>query len=376
MIYLVITPFFPSNTSFRGPYIYDQVQAIKAISRYDVVVLKPEPWYNSVQDYEYDGIQVHCFSEYDLPSAAWPGMFNTFNIVSFKRCLKRLGIHIEEIRVVHAHVAKNAFYANYIKKCNSQTRTILQHHGFDILGITNGKFAQHNWHKHLVIRYGTRLCSKIDLHVGVSQATISCLKNYPNIQVKNSYVLYNGVDTRKFYPEYHLKNTEIFHIGCIANFGKIKDQITLIKAIELLIKKGYSNIKVSFIGSGPTLKECMQYVNSQNINTYFTFKKEVDHKLLRQFYNTLDLFVLPSYWDAFGCVYLEAYACGIPFMACKESGIAEYLPESEAHKWLIKPHDYQQLAKNINNYINHPIEQHLRYAIDIRTLIANFLDII
>ena len=32
--YVIITPFFPSQTSFRGSYLLDQAKAIKKISKY------------------------------------------------------------------------------------------------------------------------------------------------------------------------------------------------------------------------------------------------------------------------------------------------------------------------------------------------------
>ena len=40
-IYLVVTAFFPSVESFRGPYVYDQVKAIMKDGRYQVVVMMP-----------------------------------------------------------------------------------------------------------------------------------------------------------------------------------------------------------------------------------------------------------------------------------------------------------------------------------------------
>ena len=43
-IYLVITPFFPSAQSFRGPYVYDQVKAIMCDGRYRVIVMMPDSW--------------------------------------------------------------------------------------------------------------------------------------------------------------------------------------------------------------------------------------------------------------------------------------------------------------------------------------------
>ncbi len=52
-IYLVITPFFPSAQSFRGPYVYDQVKAIMCDGRYRVIVMMPDSWMHKVGEYEY-----------------------------------------------------------------------------------------------------------------------------------------------------------------------------------------------------------------------------------------------------------------------------------------------------------------------------------
>ena len=93
-------------------------------------------------------------------------------------------------------------------------------------------------------------------------------------------------------------------------------------------------------------------------------------------HNTLDLFVLPSYWDSFGCVYVEAYACGVPFMTAKGTGITELISETDFEKWVIEPHDYIALARNIKNYMNKHEKQILNSAIDIDTLVRNYLDFI
>ena len=41
----------------------------------------------------------------------------------------------------------------------------------------------------------------------------------------------------------------MFTIGCVANFWKLKDQITLIKAVEILLLNGLK-IEVKFVGTG------------------------------------------------------------------------------------------------------------------------------
>ena len=80
---------------------------------------------------------------------------------------------------------------------------------------------------------------------------------------RKTYVFYNGVDTSVFNVNDGAANLygDIFRIGCIANFQEIKDHITLIKAFEILIKKGYGNMRLSLLGSGETLSECKAYIS-------------------------------------------------------------------------------------------------------------------
>ncbi|MEG1643940.1 MAG: glycosyltransferase, partial [Bacteroidales bacterium] len=169
---------------------------------------------------------------------------------------------------------------------------------------------------------------------------------------------------------------KIFKIGCVGNFWEIKCQIILIKAIELLIGRGENNIYTSFIGTGYMMQECMDYVESHNMQKYISFEKEVSHKELNEYYNSLDLFVLPSYYEAFGCVYTEAYACGVPFIAVDGQGISELIFEKDRDKWLINKGNFVSLANKIESFKRDRYEQVLKTSIEINTLVIKFLDYI
>ena len=373
-IYLVITPFFPTTESFRGPYVYDQVKAIEREGRYKVIVLKPQPFYSKAIDYEYEGVKVFYFKTYDLPSGMLPGLFNKLSLWSLKRTLRKIGVELSEISVVHSHVTFLGIYANQIKRQVPTVKSILQHHGLDVLSLNNGILSRFKWHRNWVANLGVKICNQIDLHVGVSRKTLEFLSAIPGINIKDQYVLYNGVDTEKFYPIKGRKDPSFFTIGCIANFWVLKDQITLIKATERLIKEGINNLRVVFIGSGATLSTCKKYIKQQNLSEYFAFKKEVYHHELIYFYNSLDLFVLTSYWEAFGCVYSESYACGVPFIAVKDQGIAELLSSGDSARWLIEKKDYQQLALLIKQQRSERNCQKLKKSICIDELILSYLE--
>lgn len=373
-LYLVITPFFPKHNSFRGPFVYDQVKAIEQTGNYSVVICKPKPWYSKEKDYEFEGVTVYRFSTFELPSNILPGLFNKLSSRSLIRKLKSIGMRSEDIAVVHAHVTSTGFLANALKMKSPKIKTVLQHHGFDVLSLTSGRLNKFRWHRNWVQRYGTYECNLIDLHIGVSAKTLEYLQAYTKIRIKDSYVLYNGVDTAKFFPIPGLKNPKYFTIGCIGNFWEIKDQVSLIKAAEKVIQEGIRNLRVIFIGSGELLQMCKDYVVKHALTENIEFRTEVHHHELCEFYNSLDLFVLPSWYEAFGCVYLEAYACGVPFIGIQGQGISEVIVNEDKQYFLSEPRHFEDLTEKIKSvYTYKDRHLHLNIPIDIKSLVSGFL---
>ena len=373
-VYLVVTPFFPEPDNFRGPYVLDQVKAIQRISDYRVVVIKPYPFGKKSSDYEIDGMRVYRCPSWNLPSNIWQNkLCDYFSANSLKSKLKEIGVDIKDIAVCHTHVASLGFYALAIKKSNPNCMSVVQHHGFDVFGVTDGKLVEYKWHENHCVRYGRDICNAMDLNIGVSKKTLDYVKSYPGVQLRKEYVLYNGVDTTKFYPPQQKVKNQNFTVGCIANFWPLKDQMTLIRAVERLVIGGMENILVRFIGTGSTRGECETYVRENKLCKHFSFEDEVMHDQLLSFYQSLDLFILPSYWEAFGCVYTEAYACGVPFIAVKGQGISEIISEDDADRWLIDKGDEKKLAELIRLYVNGNSKQILSVPFQINQLVNSYL---
>ncbi|WP_299396360.1 glycosyltransferase family 4 protein [uncultured Gelidibacter sp.] len=371
--YIVITGLFPTEKNFRAPYILDQVRAITKNGNLRVIVFKPKKWFEKEVDYEFEGVKIYRFNTFNLPSYVFPNLFSKLSELSLFLKFKKLGIDTNTIKYAHAHGTSYGYLVNAIKSKNPKTQTILQHHGFDVLNLTLGVLSKFKWYNKYIEKYGIKICNKIDIHVGVSKKTLEYLKSFKNIIINREYVLYNGVDLSKFYAVKNIKENDVFVIGCVANFWPLKDQITLLKAINEVVKKGVTKLKVIFIGSGETLADCKKFVHSNYLEEIVEFRKEVLHCQLNDFYNELDLFVLPSYHEAFGCVYTEAYACGVPFIGVHEQGISELIPDSEKNKWLIGKSDVDQLSKLIIDYITNMPNQTLAIDINIDNLVDKFL---
>lgn len=397
--YLVITPFFPNEEKYQGGYIYDQVKLIKESNKYNnVIVLKPTRLNNKIKKYIFEGITVYCFPFIQMPSMILNGALNKINTILFYNYLKNNNIDISSISVVHSHTASMACFSVFLKKRNHNIITLLQHHDLDPLGINVGKFSNKKWNITYRAKKSLKLYSEIDCHVCISEACEENLKLFPTVRehelympyikklniihnlghphIKNTYILYNGVNLNNFY-KYSYNNRTKFTIGCIGNFTDVKNQITLIKAVELLYNEGNDDIILILIGSGPLKKECEDYVVKHGLKEVICFENERPHDLLCEFYNRIDLFCLPSYFEGFGCVFTEAYACGVPFMTCRYQGTECLLDEDTKQKFMIKkPLDYNNLAKLILNYKKNKYAFNLTKEYDINKLICSFLSYI
>lgn len=394
--YICVTPFFPTPDSFRGPFIYDQVKAIQKTGKYEVMVFRPTSLRDKRDSYEYEGIKVHLFPSIGMPSYFFNGLTNGFNCRMFLKCLDKFGIDINQVAVVHGHTSSFAAYGVALKKLNPRILALVQHHDRDPYTIRNGHLAKMKLNAHYRAKTNVKLFNEVDYHISISHVVednllsfpragkYECFQSYlnilkrvkhlPSISPRHSLILYNGVDLTKFYPVTGVRNETIFKIGCIGNFQDLKGQITLIKAAEILVRKGYKQLRVSLIGTGPLLDACKSYVAEHGLTTYILFEKEVHHKELLIFYNSLDLFVLPTFFEGFGCVFTEAYACGVPFMLCEHQGASEYIAEEDKDRWLFPKEDHERLSYLIEQYLENRYEQKLKYPYDINVLVSEFLN--
>ncbi len=80
------------------------------------------------------------------------------------------------------------------------------------------------------------------------------------------------------------------------------------------VKKEFPDVMVAFAGTGPAEKKLKKEMPDA------VFLGWVDHKKLPDIYSAADLLVLPSIFDTFGCVVVEAMSCGTPVISYNSKG--------------------------------------------------------
>jgi glycosyltransferase involved in cell wall biosynthesis len=393
-VYLYITPFFPSPKSWRGGYCFDAVKALMRDGRYDVKVIVP----GEGGDYSVGGIPVVRISCVRMPFGLFPFLFSWINARRFFKRLSQSGVDLSNVAVCHLNTLSCVAFALKLKRINPDVKVMMQTHCCFGLGLNSGRLGCVPFHATLLYLYWYSVIKRLDLLVFISRQSLEtfgkCFRDSPEgkvfdlrsklllgrwlppLKLPQSHILYNGIDKRLFNPMGRSPVKRQFTVGCAANFQPLKGQITLLKAIARINNESTQipGLRVRFIGSGETLKECCDFVSENSLESIVSFEKEVSHDKMPKFYRSIDLFVLPSRLEGFGCVYAESLACGTPFICCKNVGIAEIVPTSDRDRWLVNPLDDEDLSVKILAYYKNRWLQSLSVDLDIDYLWSSFLD--
>ncbi|SPD72247.1 Glycosyl transferase group 1 [uncultured Desulfobacterium sp.] len=166
-----------------------------------------------------------------------------------------------------------------------------------------------------------------------SQLVKGHIINYYHVHPDRIRVIYNGIDTERFFPGvrdihresvrklYRIRENEIL-ILFVSNDHRRKGLQNLLEGINKLQNK---NIRLMVIGQGKGALGKWIEKNIPGDRILF-----VGHKNdMERYYGAADIFVLPTRYDAFANVCLEAMACGLPVITTMNNGASELIRDGE-----------------------------------------------
>lgn len=136
-------------------------------------------------------------------------------------------------------------------------------------------------------------------------------------------VVYNGVYTVEIKPDPDPRED---HIN-ILYLGRLSAEKGLIYLIEALNKLDPKTYHCYLVGDGPDREEIASLVDKFKLTPNISF--EGFHANTSPFLNKADVLVLPSLYENFPLVILEAMSCGIPTVASRVGGIPEQIFDGE-----------------------------------------------
>ena len=131
----------------------------------------------------------------------------------------------------------------------------------------------------------------------------------------------------------------------------------LLRAVSLLQRKDFV---LHIGGDGILLDSFKSMAKDLGIDQICNFYGEISRSGISDFFSKLDLFVLPSRYETFGIVLIEAMACGLPVIATKCGGPEEIVTPLSGI--LIQKESVEELKKAIEK-ISENLETYDKEAI-------------
>jgi D-inositol-3-phosphate glycosyltransferase len=170
-----------------------------------------------------------------------------------------------------------------------------------------------------------------------------------------------GVDVQHFCPMPRSEAKEIVGIPennrmllFVGRLEPLKGVDTLLKAIAI-VKQGMGsavdNLCLSIIGgdgedNDPETTRLKELRETLNLGEFVTFHGSKSQETLLYYYAAAEAVIMPSHYESFGMVALEAMACGTPVIASEVGGLA-YLIQDGVTGFHVPDRDPEELAGKI-----------------------------
>jgi glycosyltransferase involved in cell wall biosynthesis len=217
--------------------------------------------------------------------------------------------------------------------------------------------------KSLVRRIGFRTVffssvKKASKVIAVSKNTKNDIINHFRINENKINVVYEGVDEQfrvinkkeesgQIRKKYNITKPFIFYTGVWRNH---KNLVGLIKAFGIL--KNKHKLECQLVLGG---KEDSYYPEARKTWEKLGLEKDVirtgfiNQKELPLFYNAAAIFVIPSFYEGFGLIGLEAMACGTPVVSSNTTSLPEILGQAAVY---FNPENCEEMAEKIKLVLN------------------------
>lgn len=153
----------------------------------------------------------------------------------------------------------------------------------------------------------------------------------------------------------------------VGRIEPLKAVDTIIEAVDIVWRDRPELIKgslLAIIGGDPEdpcdaeLNRLQRLACCRDLNQYIEFLGAKGHPMLPYYYSAAEAVIVPSDYESFGMVALEAMASGTPVIASKVGGLAFLVQDGETG-YLIPVRDPQALADRLIKLLESPQERQL-----------------
>jgi D-inositol-3-phosphate glycosyltransferase len=238
--------------------------------------------------------------------------------------------HKEDYDIVYSHYWLSGLAGGYIKH-NLGFPLV---HTYHTLGYMKRRMLGQREHR-CRARSEQHLGHIADLLISPSREEKESLIKEYGISPSKVKVVYPGVNRRLFYPVYYQRlrqkincKKDDFLLLYVGRIEPVKGLAAVISSLEILRDKKpdlFEKIKLLVIGGGKEEEfalnqeaaRIINLVNQKALADNVTFLGSIEQHQLKRYYSAADALVVPSLYESFGLVTVEALACGTPVIVSK-----------------------------------------------------------
>lgn len=214
-----------------------------------------------------------------------------------------------------------------------------------------------------------RLLRQADRIIAATQAEVAQIQWLYREATDRVVVVPPGVDTSRFYPidvdeakEFVGIPDDMRMVLYVGRIESLKGIDTLLGAVRSMIEDGSFDrhpFCVVIIGGNwedpedertDEMKRLLEIRKRHETDDVITFLGKRDQDTLQYYYSAAEVVVVPSYYESFGLVALEAMACGTPVVASETGGLAFLVKDGETG-FHVPAGDSEALAEKLNSLL-------------------------
>ena len=255
-----------------------------------------------------------------------------------------------KIGILHAHLLNSDLIAVLAKSVfNKKLFLISTKHGYQekvLQQYEPDNFYQPNDLYYKVTKYTLRI---IDANFAVSKGLSDLYYNIKLSKTPYPYI-HHGIavetfDKAAYYKECRNADPQLIIVGRIELF---KGHRFLIEAL-VKVKAIFPGVKLLVLGEGSEKNNCIQQVNALGLQNNVEFLGFKPHPY--SYISHSDVIILPSLFEPFGLVYIEAFALKTPVVAFDTPAGNEIMQHNQT-ALLVKKGDSTGLSESIIELLN------------------------
>ena len=231
--------------------------------------------------------------------------------------------------VIHSHLFLSELVAHevifpgikYFSHCHDN---MPQLRNLSLKTLTQKSFFTDFYEKrHLVKRY--LQCN--NKFISISADTTSYFKSILPEKLKNNIIsLDNAIVTKKFERASHERELNTIRIINVGSFIPIKNQQLLVDVAKVLIQRGHQ-VNVTMLGKGGEYENVKAKVTANNLEQVISMPGTKANVV--DYYAAANIYVHTCTHEAFGLVFLEAMASGLPVVSLDAKGNRSLIKQGE-----------------------------------------------